>query len=140
MTTAPQKPLPIPSPETEPFWQACKNHELMIPYCNNCQSYYWYPRFFCPLCFSRDVGWRKASGRGRLYTYAIQHRPAGPGFANDVPYITAIVQLDEGPRLFTNLVEVAPDPKQIQCDMPVEVVFDDVTEEITIPKFRPVRS
>jgi len=96
-------------------------------------------RKFCPKCFSWDIEWRKCSGKGRLYTYSIQYRPQAPGFQNDVPYITAIVQLEEGPRLMTNLIDIEADPEKVKCDMPVEVVFEDVNEEISIPKFRPAR-
>jgi uncharacterized OB-fold protein len=131
------KPLPSPSPETRPYWDGCKNHELWLPYCRPCQAFFFYPRRFCPQCFSWDVEWRKVSGRGRLYSYAIQYRAFHPGWAQDTPYVTAIVELDEGPRLFTTLVGVEPDPKVIHCDMPVEVVFDDVSEEISLPRFRP---
>jgi uncharacterized OB-fold protein len=136
MTSQYNKPLPFPSEETERFWEGTKKHELWIPYCNSCKSFYFYPRVFCPKCFSWDVDWRRASGKGTLYTYGIQYRPAGPGFYNDVPYITAIVELEEGVRLMTNLVDVEPDPAKIKIDAPVEVVFDDVTDEVTLPKFR----
>ncbi len=131
------KPLPYPTPETQRFWDGCKQHQLLLPYCRRCQEFFFYPREFCPKCFGWEIDWRQASGRGTLYTYAIQFRPAGPGFVNDVPYITAIVQLEEGPRLFTNLIGVEPDPTQIRCDMPVEVVFEDVDDRIALPKFRP---
>lgn len=131
------KPLPVPSPETQPFWDGCKAHELRLPYCTACGRFFFYPRPFCPRCFGWELEWRRCSGRGRLYSYAIQFRPQAPGFQDDVPYVTAIVELEEGPRLMTNLVGIDPDPALIRCDMPVEVVFDDVTEEITLPKFRP---
>jgi uncharacterized OB-fold protein len=81
------------------------------------------------------VEWRQASGRGKLYTFAIQYRPQAPGF--QPPYVTAVVELDEGPRMLTNLVDVEPDPEKIRCDMPLEVVFEDISDEITLPKFRP---
>ena len=132
-----RKPLPSPSPETQPFWAACKRHELWLPFCRSCQQFHFYPRQFCPHCGSRDIEWRRASGRGRVYTFAIQYRAWHPGWSDDVPYVTALVQLDEGPRLFTNIVGVDPDPRKIRCDMPVEVVFEDVSEEISLPKFRP---
>ncbi|HXF51883.1 MAG TPA: Zn-ribbon domain-containing OB-fold protein [Dehalococcoidia bacterium] len=130
-----QRPLPFPTPETQPFWDACKRHELQLPYCLRCQAFFFYPRRFCPRCFSWEIEWRRCSGRGTLYTYAIQYRPMAPGF--EPPYVTALVQLEEGPRLMTNLVDVEPDPKRIRCDMPVEVVFRDVTDQITLPLFRP---
>ena len=90
-----------------------------------------------PRCGSRDVEWRKASGRGRLYTFAIHYRAFHPGWSDEVPYVTALIDLDEGVRLFSNLVGIEPDPKVIRCEMPVEVVFEDVTPEVTLPKWRP---
>jgi uncharacterized protein len=133
-----KKPLPTPSPESKRYWDGCRNHELWLPFCRSCEAFYFYPRDFCPKCFSWDIEWRKTSGRGRVYTYAIQHRAYHPAWQDELPYVTALVQLDEGPRLYTNLVGIDPDPTEIQCDMPVEVVFDDVTEEVSLPKFRPV--
>jgi uncharacterized OB-fold protein len=132
-----KKPLPFVTEETRPFWEGCQRHELVLPYCTACRAFYYYPRPFCPQCFSWDIEWRRTSGRGRLYTYAIQYRPQAPGFDAELPYVTAIVELDEGPRMMTNLVGVDPDPDKIRCDMPVEVTFDDVTDAITLPKFRP---
>ena len=131
----PQRPMPQPSPETQRYWEGCKRHELWLPYCRRCDQHFFYPRPFCPRCFGWDIEWRQASGRGTLYTFAIQHRPFSPGF--EPPYITAIVQLEEGPRMMTSLVDVEPDPEQIRCDMPLEVVFEDVSDEISLPKFRP---
>ena len=131
------KPLPTPSPETQRFWDGCKKHELWIPYCRPCQLSYWFPRDFCPHCGSRDVEWRKASGRGRLYTFAIHYRAFHPGWSDEVPYVTALIDLDEGVRLFSNLIGIEPDPRVVDCEMPVEVVFEDVTPEVTLPKWRP---
>jgi uncharacterized OB-fold protein len=74
-----KKPLPTPSPETKRFWDGCKKHELWIPFCRACETYYWHPRDFCPNCFSWDTEWRKASGRGTIYTFAIQYRPGPVG-------------------------------------------------------------
>lgn len=132
-----KKPIPTPSPETQRFWQGCKNNELWIPYCRDCGTFYWYPRDFCPHCFSWDTEWRKASGRGKIYTYAIHYRAFHPGWTDEVPYITAMVDLDEGPRLYTNIVGVEADPKSVRCDMPVEVLFEPISEDISLPKFRP---
>ncbi|MEX0684267.1 MAG: OB-fold domain-containing protein [Dehalococcoidia bacterium] len=134
------KPLPVPSPEARRFWEGAKNHELWLPYCRPCAKSYWYPRDFCPTCGTREVEWRKSTGRGRVYTFAIQYRAFHPGWNDATPYVTALIDLDEGVRIFSNLVDVAPDPKALRCEMPVEVVFDDVTDEITLPKFRPVAS
>ena len=129
------KPIPRPSVDTQRFWDGCKQHELWLPYCLTCQEFFFYPRPFCPRCFGWELEWRQASGKGTLYTYAIQYRPQGPGF--QPPYVTAIVQLEEGVRLMCNLVEIEPDPEQIRCDMPVEVVFEDVSETISLPQWRP---
>ena len=133
------RPLPDPSPEAKRFWDGAKQHELWIPYCRSCERSYWYPRDFCPHCGSRDVEWRRSEGRGRLHTFAIHYRAFHPGWNDDVPYVTALIDLDEGVRIFSDLVGVEPDPKAIRCDMPVEVVFDDVTPEFTLPRFRPVQ-
>jgi uncharacterized OB-fold protein len=130
-----KKPLPSPTPETRPFWDGCKAHELRVMHCIACNHTYLYPRPYCPKCFSDKTEWRTASGRGKLHTYVINHRPA-PNFEG--PYVIAIVELNEGPRLMSNLVDVEPDPVKLKVDMPLEIVFDDVTDQITLPKFRPV--
>ncbi len=130
-----RKPLPQPTPETKPFWDGAKKHELWVQRCKDCRKSYFYPRPFCPRCFSWNVEWSKTSGKGKLYSFVINHRPP-PNFQG--PYVIAVVELDEGARMMTNLVGVDPSPDKIRCDMPVEVVFEDVTETITLPKFRPV--
>lgn len=130
-----RKPVPHPSPDTQRFWDGCKQHELWIPFCLTCEQHFFYPRPFCPRCFGWELEWRQVTGKATLYTYAIQYRPQGPGF--EPPYVTAIVQLDEGPRMLSSLVDVEPDPEQIQCDMPLEVTFEEISDEISLPKFRP---
>jgi uncharacterized OB-fold protein len=138
MTTEMQRPAPYPSPETQPFWDGCKRHELTLPYCTKCSEFFFYPRQFCPKCFSWDIEWRKCSGKGTLHTFAIQFRMQMPGFTP--PYVTAMVQLDEGPRMMTNLVGVDPMPENIKCGIPVEVVWEQLNDEITLPLFKPVAS
>lgn len=132
------KPIPSPAPESRRYWEGCKKHELWLPFCRRCQKFYFYPRDFCPQCFSWDVEWRRASGRGRIYSFGIHYRAWHPAWAQDVPYVSAIVELEEGPRIYTSIVGAEPDPTKIRCDMPVEAVFEDITEEISLPKFRPV--
>ena len=127
--------LPTPTPETKPYWDALKEHRLLIQRCKECRRAYFYPRPFCPRCFSFNVEWFEASGHGKLYSFVINHRPA-PGFGPE-PYVIAVVELDEGPRMMTNLIDVEPDPDKISCDMPVRIVYEDVTAEVTLPKFRP---
>ena len=129
------RPLPRPTPDTKPYWEGCKRHELRLPFCTRCQQFFFYPRVFCPRCLSWAIEWRQASGRGKLYTFAIQYRPQAPGFKP--PYVTAIVELEEGPRMLTNLIGIEPNPEKIRFDMPVEVVFEEMSDEITLPMFRP---
>lgn len=132
------KPIPSPAPESRRYWEGCKKHELWLPFCRQCQRFYFYPRDFCPQCFSWDVEWRRASGRGRIYSFGIHYRAWHPAWAQDIPYVSAIVELEEGPRIYTNIVGVEPDLAKIRCDMPVEAVFEDITGEISLPKFRPL--
>lgn len=137
MTISRAKPLPQPTPETAPYWDGCKQHELRIQFCTACQQYFFYPRLYCPKCLSDAIEWRSVSGKGRLLTYVISARPA-PGFENETPYAIAIVQLDEGPHLMTNIVNTEVTPQRLPAGLPVEVVFDDINEAISIPKFQPV--
>lgn len=133
------KPLPQPTPETQPFWDSMKRHQMQLPRCQDCREFHFYPRAFCPKCYSSNLAWEDVSGRGVLETYVINHR-AAPRFEEDAPYVIAVVTLDEGPRMMTNLVEAEPDPARLPPDLSLEVVYDDVTDEVTLPKFRPVRS
>lgn len=136
MTVPRQKPLPAPTPETAPYWDGCKAHELRIQFCTNCQKFFFYPRLLCPTCLSDAIEWRTVSGKGALLTYVLSARPA-PGFENELPYAIAIVRLDEGPHLMTNIVNTELTPENLPAGMPVEVVFEDVNETISIPKFQP---
>lgn len=130
-------PIPKPTPETQPYWDAAKRHVLMIQRCDGCGEHYFYPRPLCPRCFSRDVRWVQVSGKGRLHTYTINYRPPRK-FPTQSPVIIAVIELDEGPRLMSNIVGSDADPAKLRCDAPVEVVFEDITAEITLPKFRMV--
>jgi uncharacterized OB-fold protein len=135
--TAPRpKALPAPTPETAPYWEGCNQHELRIQFCPECQAYFFYPRALCPTCLSDATEWRTVSGKGTLLTYVLSARPA-PGFEEELPYAIAIVQLAEGPHLMTNIVNTEITPQNLKAGMPVEVVFEDVTESIAIPKFQP---
>ncbi len=129
-------PIPKPTPETKPFWDAAKQHKLLIQRCSDCTRHYFYPRPLCPNCLSRNVTWVEVSGRGRLHTFVINHR-APRNFPLTAPFVIGIVELEEGARIMTNIVGVEPDPQKIRCDMPVEVVFQDITAEIALPHFRP---
>jgi len=128
--------LPVPQAETEFYWEKARAHELWLMRCDDCNTAYFYPRSICPNCFSRNTRWFQASGRGTLYAFSVVHRAPSPAFT--APYIAAMVELAEGPRMPTNLVEMEPDPAKIKIGMAVEVVFEDVTDAISLPKFRPV--
>ncbi|MDP6706883.1 MAG: Zn-ribbon domain-containing OB-fold protein [Alphaproteobacteria bacterium] len=131
-----EKPLPRPTPETQHYWEGAKAGELRLQRCQACRHTYFPPRPFCPKCASREVAVVKASGRGRLYSYVINHRPP-PGFEADAPYAIAVVELEEGPRMMSNIVGVEQTPDALALDMALEVTFDAVTDEVTLPKFRP---
>lgn len=129
-------PLPKATTETKPYWDGLKEKKLMLPRCAACGKAHFYPRVFCPHCGGRKLEWFQASGKGKLHTFVINHRPP-PTMGTD-PYVIAVIELDEGPRLMSNLIGIAPDPEKIRCDMPVEIEYDAVTPEVTLPKFRPV--
>ena len=131
-------PVPVPTPESRPFWEAARRHELMLQRCRRCTRFFFYPRAACPHCLSGDVEWQRVSGRGTLHTFTVVHRGLR-GFPLGEPYILAVVELEEGPRMMTNLVDVEPDPARIRIGMDVEVVFADVTAEVALPRFRPAR-
>lgn len=134
MTTY-SKPLPRPTAESEPFWKGARNHELLIQRCRACGKPVFYPRLFCPHCSSADLEWVRASGKGMIYSYTVIRRAAFPGFAADVPYVFAIVELEEGPRMATNLLSCPPE--KLRIGLPVEATFEDVTPEVTLVKFKP---
>ena len=138
MATEYTKPLPRPlDPElSRPCWEAAKRQELVMPRCRTCDHLFFYPRSECPGCFSADLEWTKVSGRGRLHSFTVVRQPANAAFRDDVPYAYAIVQLIEGPRMVSNIVEC--DLETLRVDMPLEAVFDTVTPEWTLVKFRPV--
>lgn len=131
------RPLPEPRlPEARPYWEGLAAGRLMLPSCGACGPFF-YPRAFCPRCHARAVTWVQASGRGTLHAFTIAYQAFHPGFTVPTPCVLALVELEEGPRLLTNLVGVEPDPRALRCGMPVEVVFERVTEEVTLPLFRP---
>jgi uncharacterized OB-fold protein len=139
MTSQPyNKPLPVPQPEWDFYWEKAKAHELWIMRCDDCNKSYFYPRALCPMCFGRNTRWVQSSGKGTLLGFAIAHRAPTPAFADMVPFVTCIVELEDGARFPSNLVvDGEPDPAKIKVGMAVEAIFDDVTDTITLPKFRP---
>jgi hypothetical protein len=136
MSASPQpaKAVPIATPVTKPFWEGTAAGELRVQRCGACQTAFLYPRIRCPHCGSDQVNWIRASGRGRLYSYVINHM-AAPGWQGEVPYVIAVVQLEEGPRMLSNLVGIAPDPAALELDMPLEVTFQ-ARGNMTLPLFK----
>lgn len=134
---SPPIPPPVPQPESDFYWEKCKAHELWLRHCRACDKAYFYPRDICPECFSRDTDWIQSSGRGVLHTFCIVHRGPTPAFRDKVPYVVAIVELDSGARMPTNLVEVEADPEHVKIGMAVEVTFEDLDDNISLPMFRP---
>ena len=125
--------LPVPTPETQPYWDAAKEGVLLLPKCDDCGGWTYYPRPFCMHCFSEDITWTEASGRGTIYSYTINHMPV-PGY--DGPVAIVVVALDEGPRMIATLnTDGPPDPDQIALDAPVRIGFRRVTEDIALPCF-----
>ena len=134
MTLKYDKPLPHINSESKEFWEGCHRHELLIQRCLACSTFRHYPRIICPNCGSWDTQWVKVSGKGKVYSWTVAHQAFHPGFADDVPYASVIVELAEGVRMMTNIIDANPD--ELYVGMPVEVVFEDVSSEITLPKFR----
>lgn len=131
------KPLPHLDEENRPWWEALARHELYIQKCRACGELRYYPRALCPSCMSSQVQWIKCSGRGKVYTFTTTYQNQAAGFRESLPYIMAYVELEEGVKMLTNLVDCPPE--QARIGMPVEVVFEDVTPEVTLAKFRPAR-
>jgi len=129
-----QKPLPRITVDNRPFWDACRRHRLELPYCRNCGKPYLPPGPVCPFCLSDRIEWRAASGRGTLTTWTVVHKEWFPAFRADIPYNVAQVELEEGPRFTTDIV--GSDVSRLRVGAKVEVVFDDVNPNLTMPRFR----
>lgn len=136
MTDPGQKFIPRPRPETAAWWEGCRHHELLIQSCTKCGHQQFYPRIICTACMSESLEWTRSAGRGRVLTFTICRRAVSEAYAGDVPYVIALIQLEEGPTMMSNIVEC--DPDSVATGMLVEVVFEKWSEEITIPQFRPV--
>lgn len=129
-----KKPLPELEGFTEQFYAFCKQGELRFQRCEDCEAWRHVPREMCAECGSMQWGWQASSGRGKLFTWTVAERPLHPAFADDAPYAPAVVELEEGVRLVTEIVDCQP--HELDIDAAVEVVFHDVTPDITLPKFR----
>ena len=126
-------PLPQPSIETAPFWAAVQKRTLMMPKCDACGTVAFPPTVACSTCERMQFTWTQMSGRGTVYSFVVYHRIYHPAFADKVPYVVAVVDIDEGPRLISNIVNMPI--AEVTCDMPVSVVYDEVRDGYLIPKF-----
>ena len=130
------KPVPVVNPWAKPFWDAAREEKLVIQHCKDCGTNIFYPRIACPNCFSDNVEWIQASGKGTVYTYTVVENNPPSAFIADLPYVVAVVKLEEGVQMLSNVVMCKPE--DVRCDMPVEVVFETLNNEFKLPKFRPV--
>ncbi len=135
MTTPPSRPLPEITLLDEPFWEGTKAHELRLQRCDDCSAYRFTPKEVCPDCASMNATWTAVSGQGTVYSYSAVHRGPGPAFQGDSPYVVVLVQLAEGPRVLSHLVDCAPE--QVSIGMPVTVTFEDASDEVAFYNFRP---
>ena len=133
----PEIKKPIVNPCARPFWEAARQEKLVIQHCEDCKENIFYPRLYCPECHSENLDWIESSGRGTVYSFSVVHSNSPSAFIDDIPYVVAIVRLEEGVQMCTNIVGC--DPEDIRCDMPVEVTFERLDDEFTLPKFKPVQ-
>jgi uncharacterized OB-fold protein len=124
------------APELAPFWEGCRAGELRIPRCDACGKLVWYPQPSCPRCAAENMPWTRVSGRGRLFTWVRVHRAFLPGFEKRVPYLTALVELEEDPAVRLATLLDAADGAPLRIGLPVEVDFERVSDALTLPRFR----
>lgn len=136
----PRFDLPETDAFTRTYWDAAAASRLLIRRCGACGSAHHYPREFCPRCWSEDVTWEQASGRGTLYTWSVVHRNDLPPFGSRVPYVAAVVDLAEGPRMMTEIVECEEEGAALRVGMAVEVTFREAAEGVAVAVFRPERA
>jgi uncharacterized protein len=134
----PAKPVPVPDLDTGPFWEACRQHELRAQRCASCGRFRWPPQGFCPDCYSWEYAWTPLSGRGTVKSFSVVHHSAVPSFKENLPYVVAVIALDgtdDRVAITSNVVDCPWEA--VTVGMPVEVVFNDVSAEATLPQFRP---
>ncbi len=131
-----KKPVPRLTPDNRPFWEACRQHKIMLPWCLGCDRPHWPPGPVCPYCFGEALSWKQASGLGTVSSWVVVHKPWLPAFEGDIPYNAVQVELEEGVRLTGNVVGAPNEASRV--GLPVRVVFDDVTPEVTLPRFTPL--
>ncbi|MBM4405959.1 MAG: hypothetical protein FJ039_07245 [Chloroflexi bacterium] len=131
------QPLPdVTRHETQPFWEGCRRGELMIQRCASCRTWIWYPQDVCHVCNAKDLGWERVSGKGKVFSWVLSRQALHPWFADKLPLIVALVELDDAPgvRFTTNILDCTPE--QVKLGMPVSVVFQKINDQITLPYFK----
>ncbi len=131
------KHFPRPTPETQPYWDGCREGRLLLQRCTGCGAHQFYPRTLCVHCEGDGLEWVQASGRGRIRSFTVVRRPVSKAYAAQTPYIVALIELAEGPTMMSNVVDCAPEEAAI--GLPVEVTFEQWSADVTIPMFRPRR-
>jgi uncharacterized OB-fold protein len=129
------KPRPRATPVTQPYWDALRDEHIRVQRCDDCHAWVHYPRVRCSNCLSARLSWHEVSGRGTVYSFSVARQPTAPPFADEVPQIVTVVELEEGIRLSTTLVDVAPDA--VRVGLPVSPVFDHGADGVTLLRFRP---
>jgi hypothetical protein len=130
-----KKPVPVMQPWTRKFWEAAKDNTLLIQKCKDCDSNIFFPKKVCPECWSENLRWQEACGKAKVYTFTTMLAMVEPVFIKDLPYVIAMVDLEEGIRMTTRIVNCNPDDVKIGMD--VEVVFEKLSEEFSLPMFQP---
>lgn len=128
-------PLPEPSIETQPFWDAVQQRKLLMPTCVSCGTVTFPPTVACPHCAGKDFSWTELSGHGTVYSFTVYHRLYHPAFKEKLPYVVAVIALEEGPRIISNVVGIPVD--EVRCELPVTVTYEEVRDGYVIPKFVP---
>jgi uncharacterized OB-fold protein len=132
------KPLPLIQPHSQAFWDATNENKFLIQHCKDCDSNIFYPRRDCPECWSNNLDWIEAAGTGEVFSFTVTYEGVEPMFVADLPIILAWIDLPEGPRFNTNIINC--EPEDVSIGMAVEVVYVKATDEITIPYFQPLNS
>jgi uncharacterized OB-fold protein len=128
-----EMPLPVPSIETKPFWAGVQERRLLMPKCDACGKVTFPPTVACPHCDGGAFTWTEMSGLGKVYSFTVYHRVYNPAFKDKVPYVVGVIELEEGPRMISNVVGMPID--DVECEMPVKVVYEEVRDGYLIPKF-----
>ncbi len=130
------KPVPPVDALSAPYWRGAAEGKVLLSQCNECGHVMFYPRATCTRCLSSDLGWTPSSGLGEVYAFTVCHRAPDAVFRADVPYVIALIDLAEGPRMMSNVTDC--DPESVRIGLPVQAWFDPVSDEIAIPKFKPI--